>query len=109
MQVERFRHWAGTIGARKPTRGRRGEGWDKPRSSDWKSGSPAPIVSAMSEVAEHLPDFDDDEAAELTALAAAVEEARADPRGVPHAEMRAWLLEIAAGNFDAPPPEPRLL
>ena len=53
------------------------------------------------------PSVGDDEAAELVALTAAVDAARADRRGVPHAEMRAWLLEIAAGNFDAPPPEPR--
>jgi hypothetical protein len=67
------------------------------------------ILFPMSNTAPHLPDIEDDEAAELAALAKAVEEARADPRGIPHAEMRAWLLEIAAGNFDAPPPEPRLL
>ncbi|HWK45024.1 MAG TPA: CopG family transcriptional regulator [Stellaceae bacterium] len=53
-----------------------------------------------------LPDIDDDEA-ELAALAVAVAEARADSRSVPHSEVRAWLLEIAAGNFDAPPPIPR--
>jgi len=62
----------------------------------------------MSQPAHPLPDLDDDEA-ETAALAAAVAEARADPRAVPHEEMRAWLLEIVAGNFDAPPPEPRLL
>jgi hypothetical protein len=55
-----------------------------------------------------LPDIDDGKA-ETAALAAAVAEARADRRAVPHDEMRAWLLEIAAGNFDAPPPQPRLL
>jgi Fe-S-cluster formation regulator IscX/YfhJ len=55
-----------------------------------------------------LPDLDDD-AAEALALAAAVAEARADPRGVPHAEMREWLLRIAAGDFAAKAPEPRLL
>jgi hypothetical protein len=32
-----------------------------------------------------------------------------DPREVPHEEMRAWLLKIAAGEFDAPPPNPRIL
>jgi hypothetical protein len=53
-------------------------------------------------------DIDDDEA-ETAALAAAIAVARTDRRAVPHAEMRAWLLEIAAGNFDAPPPDPRLL
>jgi len=60
----------------------------------------------MSEIVP-LPGIDDE--AETAALFAAVEEARADRREVPHEEMRAWLLEIAAGNFDAPPPEPRLL
>jgi len=36
---------------------------------------------------------------------AAVADARADPRSVPHAaEMRAWLLRVAAGDFGAPPP-----
>jgi hypothetical protein len=55
-----------------------------------------------------LPEIDG-VAAETAALAAAVAAASADRRGVPHEEMRAWLLEIAAGNFDAPPLEPRLL
>ncbi len=54
-----------------------------------------------------VPEIDDEEAAELAALAAAVEEARADPRSIPHSEVRKWLLEIAAGNFDAVPPVPR--
>ena len=62
----------------------------------------------MSEPVRPFPDLDDD-AAETAALAAAVAEARADCRTVPHEEMRAWLLEIVAGDFDAPPPEPRLL
>jgi len=55
-----------------------------------------------------LLDIDDSEAERL-ALEAAVAEADADLREVPHEEMRAWLLEIAAGNFDAPSPKPRLL
>ena len=50
---------------------------------------------------------DDEEAAEFAALTAAVEKARANRRGSPHDEMRVWLLEIAAGNFDAPPPVAR--
>jgi hypothetical protein len=58
----------------------------------------------MSEAAHPFPDFDDDEAAELAALTAAVAEARADSRSIPHSQVRAWLLEIAAGNFAAPPP-----
>jgi hypothetical protein len=61
----------------------------------------------MSEPVRLVPDLDD-EAAETAALAVAVAEARADRRAVPHEEMRAWLLEIVDGNFDAPPPEPRL-
>ena len=56
----------------------------------------------------HSPEIDDD-AAEIAALEAAVAEARADPREVPHEEMREWLLKIAAGEFDATPPEPRIL
>ena len=40
------------------------------------------------------------------ALAAAVAESDADPRTVLHEEVRAWLLRLAAGEFDAPPPEP---
>ena len=62
----------------------------------------------MSDPARPLPEFDDD-AAELAALTAAVNEARADPRGIPHEEMQAWLLKLAAGEFSAPPPQPRLL
>jgi Fe-S-cluster formation regulator IscX/YfhJ len=63
----------------------------------------------MSEATRPLPDFDDEDAAELAALTAAVAEADADPRVVPHAEVRSWLLELAAGNFDAPPPVARRL
>lgn len=47
------------------------------------------------------------EKAEAEALARAVAEADADPREIPHEDMRAWLLRLAAGEFDAPPPEPR--
>jgi hypothetical protein len=53
-----------------------------------------------------VPDIDDDEA-ELAALSVAVAEADSDPRAIPHSEVRAWLLEIVAGNFDAPPPVAR--
>ena len=48
-----------------------------------------------------------DDEAEARALAAAVAEAEADPRRVPHEEVRAWLLRLAKGEFDAPPPAPR--
>jgi hypothetical protein len=50
---------------------------------------------------------DDEDAAEAKALAAAVAESDADPRTVPHEEVRTWLLRIANGEFDAPPPDPR--
>ena len=53
--------------------------------------------------------LDDDEAAELAALEAAVAEAQANPRSVPHAEVRAWLLRLAEGDFDAPRPTAHLL
>ena len=67
--------------------------------------SDRPYNPPMSDPARPL--LDDDEA-ETAALSEVVAEARADRRVVPHAEMRAWLLEIVAGNFDAPPPEFRL-
>ncbi len=50
---------------------------------------------------------DDEEAAEARALAAAIAESDADPRTAPHEDVRAWLLRLANGEFDAPPPEPR--
>jgi len=43
----------------------------------------------------------DDDLAEQRALAAAVAVAEADPRRVPHAEVRAWLLRLANGELDA--------
>jgi hypothetical protein len=44
---------------------------------------------------------------DVAALTAAVEESLADPRApIPHETVRAWLLQIAAGNLDAPPPLP---
>lgn len=48
---------------------------------------------------------DDDDAAEAVALAAAIAASDADPRTVPHDKVRAWLLRLASGDFDAPPPE----
>jgi len=55
-----------------------------------------------------IPFADDDEGeAETRALAAAIAESDADPRTVPHEEVRAWLLRLANGEFDAPPPQPR--
>ena len=48
-----------------------------------------------------------EEDAESLALAAAIAEADADPRVVPHEEVRVWLLRLAQGDFDAPPPEPK--
>lgn len=61
-------------------------------------------TSSMSQATRPVPALDDDNA-ELAALTAAVAEARADRRAIPHSRVRAWLLEITAGNFDAPPPE----
>lgn len=58
--------------------------------------------------AHPVPDIDDD-TAELKALAEAVAKARAHKRSVPHEEMSAWLLRIAAGDFDAPLPVAREL
>ena len=52
------------------------------------------------------PELDDD-AAELAALATAVAKARAHRRGVTQEEMKAWLLRVAAGETDAPPPVAR--
>lgn len=49
---------------------------------------------------------DDESAAEAQALAAALALAEADPRRVPHEDVRNWLLRLAFGEFDAPPPEP---
>lgn len=51
----------------------------------------------------------DDEAAELAALETAVAKAQADPRRIPHEEVRAWLLRLAEGDFDALRPTARLL
>lgn len=53
-----------------------------------------------------VPLIEDDEA-EARALAAAIVESDADPRTVPHEDVRAWLLRLAEGEFDAPPPEAR--
>lgn len=54
-----------------------------------------------------LQPLDDEEtAAEARVLAAAIAEADADPRTVPHERVRPWLLRLAAGEFNAPPPEP---
>lgn len=53
-----------------------------------------------------LPD-DDETTAEARALAAAIAASDADPRTVPHEEVRAWLLRFVQGEFDAPPPAPR--
>jgi hypothetical protein len=49
----------------------------------------------------------DDSAAEAEALGNAVARARADGASVPHTEVRAWLLRVAAGDTDAAPPVPR--
>ncbi|MDZ5647780.1 MULTISPECIES: hypothetical protein [Nitrospirillum] len=61
----------------------------------------------MSNLAPTFPDGEDEAAAELAALTAAIEKARANKRGVPHEEMRVWLRALAEGRFDAPPPAAR--
>jgi hypothetical protein len=61
----------------------------------------------MNDPTNPLTDLDLDDAAEAAALTAAVEKARTGRRGVPHAEVRAWMLEIAAGNTTLPPPAAR--
>ena len=48
----------------------------------------------------------EDSEAEAVALATAIAQSDADPRMVPHAKVRAWLLRVAAGEFDLPPPPP---
>ena len=53
------------------------------------------------------PDEEEDPevAAERAALEAAIAESLADPRpSIPHAEVRQWLLRLAAGEFGAEPP-----
>ena len=48
--------------------------------------------------------YDPELEAERLLLEAAVAKARADRRYAPHEEVRAWLLELANGNFLAPRP-----
>jgi hypothetical protein len=60
----------------------------------------------MTEPARPIPEADDD-AAEAAALQAAVAESDADPRVIPHDKMRDWLLQMAVGKFEAPPPVAR--
>lgn len=50
-----------------------------------------------------------DDVAEGEALAAAIAKARADSHSVTHDDMRAWLMKVAAGDLDAPPPVARPL
>lgn len=65
------------------------------------------MMPYMSSTPAARPEPVEDDEAERRALEAAVAEARADPRSAPHAEVRAWLLRLAAGEFDAPPPVPQ--
>jgi hypothetical protein len=53
-----------------------------------------------------VPIENDEDIAGIKALAASVAQSDADPRSAPHEEVRAWVLRIANGKFDAPPPEP---
>ena len=45
---------------------------------------------------------DDEGEAETRALATTIDMSDADPRVASHAEVRAWLLRLAEGEFDAP-------
>ena len=59
-------------------------------------------------MADISPLVDDDETvAERRALEAAIAVAEANPHRVSHEDVRAWLLRLANGEFDAPPPVPR--
>ena len=50
------------------------------------------------------PPIEDDEA---EGRALAIADSHADPRIVPHEEVRAWLPRLAQGEWDAPRPMPR--
>jgi hypothetical protein len=47
----------------------------------------------------------DDDEAEAVALAAAIAESDADPRTAPHSLVRAWLMRLCEGDFEAIPPD----
>jgi hypothetical protein len=93
---------------------RRGLHWDAGRAEGrgrvrhlrhWRTGRP---MRYLARVTNPGPLIEDDETeAEARALAVAIAESDADPRTVPHEDVRAWLLRLAGGEFDAPPPEPR--
>jgi len=59
----------------------------------------------MSQAIHHQSDPDLE--AERHLLEAAVAEAEVDQRYVTHEDMRAWLLRLAQGDFDAPLPDLR--
>jgi len=61
----------------------------------------------MNDTVQPFSEIEESEA-EAAALKAATAKSRADPREVPHEEMREWLLKIADGDFTAEPPTPRL-
>jgi hypothetical protein len=64
-------------------------------------------VRYIADMTTPVPLIEDDEAAAEARALAAIAESDADPRTVPHEEVRAWLLRLAEGEFDAPPPVPR--
>ncbi len=78
---------------------------DSPGSMRVASGRPALHPIDMTTPAPLVEDVEGE--AEARALAAAIAESDADPRTVPHDEVRTWLLRLARGEFDAAPPEPR--
>lgn len=53
-------------------------------------------------------EIEDEEAAETALLLEAIREADADPRIVPHEEMQAWLLRIAADSLAVLPRKGRI-
>jgi hypothetical protein len=74
----------------------------------WTDREQVATLGAMQESRQQPADIDD-ETVETAALTAAVALARDDRLGVPHGEMRAWLLRVADGDVTAPPPRPRPL
>ena len=117
MKLLLFRGYARACDARRgPRRQRRASGGVPSAPANWRRwhGSSCPMSDATRCLVRYHPSMttpvpltEDDEAeAEVCALAAAIAESDADPRTVPHEAVRTWLLRLAAGEFDAPPPEP---
>jgi hypothetical protein len=93
------------VDARCPLTRRRGRGTPIRRRVHTRVATRRPARHSVG-VTTPAPLVEDDEV-EARSLAAAIADRDADPRTVPHEEVRAWLLRLAQGEFDAPPPEPR--